>query len=339
MKRPLKIRAAHEGDITKIVSLHQKIFESTREASHHRWKFLNNPVGSQCIVVAETEEGDIVGQYALWPVMLQLGKQQCLGAQSLDTMIHPDFRNQGLFMILANACYKLAADQGVKVLYGFPNENSYRGFIRKLNWDHTGDISHLMRPIYPGFSSRIPRWLSPVTNIASRFFPCGTAKGYEISLEIPADEELEQLFAMSKKYKGLCRVARSSDWVRWRFAEESGQDYQWVVARKGNSILAACVIGRSLVNNNLTLSELLGENLGALQAVLSVTIKRAFAAKAPFIHTLTSIPEYLLALRRVGFVRVRSVPFIVRGLSGELLDANIHTHDSWRIFGADVDTM
>lgn len=339
MKSGVNIRAAQEGDAEKILSLFENVFGFSRGTEHHRWKFLKNPTGSQLVVVAETEQGDIVGQYALWPVMLQLGKQKYLGAQSLDTMIHPDFRGQGLFMTLANASYELAVAQGVKVLYGFPNANSYGGFIRRLNWDHTGDVPYLVRPIRPGLYRRIPWWLAPAANVASRFLPRGVAKGYQISFEIPADEELEQLFAMSAKYKGVCRVARSADWERWRFAEEAGQDYRWVVARKGSLIRAACVIGRNPVNEALTLSELLGENPEALQAVLSAVIKTAFAAKVPFITTLTSIPEYLVALRHVGFIRARRLPFIVRALSGDLLDANIHVHDSWRLFGADLDTL
>jgi len=339
MRSPWNVRVAHEGDAAKIGTLFEKVFGFSRRMEHYQWKFLENPTGLQLIVVAETEGGDIVGQYALWPVMLQLERREYLGAQSLDTMIHPDYRGKGMFMTLANACYEIAAAQGVKVLYGFPNPSSYRGFIRRLNWDHTGDIPYLVRPIYPGLSRRIPRLLAPVANVAARFFPRGAVKGYQISFQIPADEELERLFAMSRKYKGVCKVARSARWEKWRFAQASGQNYQWAVARKGDSIQAACVIGKSLVNEAMTLSELLGENPTALQAVLSVAIEKAFAARAPFVTALTSIPEYLVALRRVGFVRARSVPLIVRGLTGELLDANIHAHASWRIFGADVDTM
>src|SRR3990172_6816394 len=148
MRSPGNVRVAHEGDAAKIGTLFEKVFGFSRRMEHYQWKFLENPTGLQLIVVAETEGGDIVGQYALWPVMLQLERREYLGAQSLDTMIHPDYRGKGMFMTLANACYEIAAAQGVKVLYGFPNPSSYRGFIRRLNWDHTGDIPYFFKPIY-----------------------------------------------------------------------------------------------------------------------------------------------------------------------------------------------
>ncbi len=95
-------------------------------------------------------DGDrAAGFYTAWPVRLRLGKETVLGAQSMDTMTHPDYRGRGLFIKLAQACYDLAASKGYEVFYGFPNQNSYSGFIRRLNWDHTGDITHWLRPIRP----------------------------------------------------------------------------------------------------------------------------------------------------------------------------------------------
>jgi hypothetical protein len=53
-------------------------------------------------------------------------------------MTHPHHRKKGLFQKLAQMTYTLAAQQGIKFVFGFPNQDSYPGFI-KLNWQFLRD--------------------------------------------------------------------------------------------------------------------------------------------------------------------------------------------------------
>ena len=49
---------------------------------------------------------------------------------------HPDLkhRKKGLFIRLVKKTHQLAKDEGIRVIFGFPNKNSYPGFKNKLNW-------------------------------------------------------------------------------------------------------------------------------------------------------------------------------------------------------------
>ncbi len=80
--------------------------------------------------------------YGVFPMLCKKKGELFLVAQSGDTMTHPAHQGKGLFVHLANATYELAKNEGIKFVFGFPNKNSYPGFIKKLNWQHYGDINN-----------------------------------------------------------------------------------------------------------------------------------------------------------------------------------------------------
>jgi hypothetical protein len=75
--------------------------------------------------------------YGVFPSIVSVDGEHILAAQSGDTMTHSNHRRKGLFGILAEATFALARESGIKFIYGFPNKNSYPGFM-KLGWtcDH-----------------------------------------------------------------------------------------------------------------------------------------------------------------------------------------------------------
>lgn len=78
--------------------------------------------------------------YGVFPITLNYNGEDFIVAQSGDTMTAPNHRKKGLFTKLARETYELCKESGIKMVYGFPNENSYPGFERKLNWVFTGKM-------------------------------------------------------------------------------------------------------------------------------------------------------------------------------------------------------
>lgn len=68
--------------------------------------------------------------YAVIPCFVQYENEIILAAQSADTMTHPEYRGKGLFIILAKKCYELCKKNNISFVFGFPNQNSYHGFIK-----------------------------------------------------------------------------------------------------------------------------------------------------------------------------------------------------------------
>ncbi|MEX2234735.1 MAG: GNAT family N-acetyltransferase [Cyclobacteriaceae bacterium] len=72
--------------------------------------------------------------YGVLPCHFQLKGERILAAQSGDTMTHPDHRRESLFLRLATETYSLAKKNNIQFIFGFPNQNSFRGLV-KLNWE------------------------------------------------------------------------------------------------------------------------------------------------------------------------------------------------------------
>src|SRR5690606_25399305 len=62
--------------------------------------------------------------------------------QSGDTMTHKKHQGKGLFTQLARMTFELAAHKGAEFVYGWPNKNSYPGFINKLKWIHHNNVNN-----------------------------------------------------------------------------------------------------------------------------------------------------------------------------------------------------
>jgi hypothetical protein len=71
--------------------------------------------------------------YGVIPCHIQFERRRILAAQSADTMTHPNHQRKGLFVLLAQKTYALAKHHNIQFIFGFPNQNSYKGLV-KLNW-------------------------------------------------------------------------------------------------------------------------------------------------------------------------------------------------------------
>lgn len=109
--------------------------------------FLNRyntaPVGKAVVgyIAFHRATGTPAAYYGVFPVQLQYGGRTCWAAQSGDTMTHGDHRKRGLFTWLAKLTYEACTRQGIELVFGMPNANSYPGFINKLGWKETDTIA------------------------------------------------------------------------------------------------------------------------------------------------------------------------------------------------------
>ena len=84
--------------------------------------------------IAYSPDGEPAAFYGVYSQPLLLDGKEVLSAQSGDTMTHKNHTGKGLFIKLATMTYALAKENGISFIFGFPNNNSYPGFVKKLNW-------------------------------------------------------------------------------------------------------------------------------------------------------------------------------------------------------------
>jgi hypothetical protein len=91
--------------------------------------------------IAYDIENNPAAFYGVYPCKIEFNGKLYLAAQSGDTMTHSDHTGKGLFTKLALETYKYCRENGFHCVFGFPNENSFPGFIKRLGWSHFDDIT------------------------------------------------------------------------------------------------------------------------------------------------------------------------------------------------------
>lgn len=99
---------------------------------------------------ALTPEGKPAAFFCLFPCFVSIDGKQLLAGQSADIITHVDHQKKGLFKLLGKATEELAFAEGMHILFAFPNENSFPGFVRSLHWHHTSNF-HIYRYKVNGF--------------------------------------------------------------------------------------------------------------------------------------------------------------------------------------------
>ena len=104
------------------------------------WRYRDNPAGQ--VVGADAWDGErLAAHYVTCPLEARIDGAPVRGLLSLNTATHPDYQGQGLFTRLAEAAYGAGADGGYGFVIGVANANSTPGFLRKLAFQHVGQLA------------------------------------------------------------------------------------------------------------------------------------------------------------------------------------------------------
>ena len=128
------IERLSEAHIPALASLYNLCFRKNISPDRFHHKYDTENLGVQYIGFLAIHQNKIAAFYGVIPCLVILEGKEILAAQSADTMTHPDYRGQGLFVTLARKTYELARNSGIRLLFGFPNQHSQPGAV-KLGWD------------------------------------------------------------------------------------------------------------------------------------------------------------------------------------------------------------
>lgn len=124
------------GDnVADVKQLHAAVYGTRPSPDFFSKKYNTAFTGVQHVgFIAYNDDGVPIAFYAVIPCFIRFNRKNILAAQSADTMTHPDHRFKGLFVELARRTFDLCETLGIRLVFGFPNQNSLPGFVNKLGW-------------------------------------------------------------------------------------------------------------------------------------------------------------------------------------------------------------
>ncbi len=247
------IKPYEDGDETQILNLRRVVFgdlDPVRlKRSTWQWQFQNNPAGPGFCFLAEAN-GIIVGQYAAIPTRFFIEGKETLLAFSCDTMIHPQYRGQGMFSALARELYNFMETHcGINVVWGFPNDRSLPGFTGRLGWRMLPVLPLMVMPINPfkmlyhsipllnrrGKTSQGPKKTRAVFKFSSRL------AGLHMDPIHTFDEAFDDLW---KNHAAMAPVIQIRDrrYLQWRYLSVPEFHYRPFAIRRHGRLLGYMVL-------------------------------------------------------------------------------------------------
>lgn len=345
-----------DGDEAKILQLFRAVYpysvnvitdELWLERWH--WKFRKNPAGEGMIWMAE-DRNRLAGHYALIPYNSKANNQEIKVCLSVDTMVHPDNRNQGLFTALVQAAHAQAKDSGVEFIIGFPNANSYPGAIKRLSFVELAETQTFIRPanLYAWLYKRLR--IPVIADIGATLLRMWfwrpenfSYEGGELSEDDSFDVSYNEFWhKVSSHYEFA--VDKSADFLRWRFAQVPQLTYQVLTLRRANQIRAFVVYRQpeETAHSNAVIYCLLAEDALSLRFLISQLLQR-LEQQAVNALCWTGLADqwHYQTLRRQNFIKVKPkmrAPVCVAPIQKSSLPAEI-AHGQWMVHYGDSDVL
>lgn len=274
----LEYKRYKEGDETKILDLFEVTFGIELAPSFWRWRQLENPAGGPWTELVW--DGDrLAGHYAVAAAKFSINGEATSASLSMTTMVHPDYRGQGIFEKSAESIYARLADAGVRFVYGFPNANSHRPFVQKLAWTDICDT-----PMF-----RLDVALSK---------PGGSPSGVEEVAEF--DARFDRLWDRVKGTKAIWSW-RDSEMLTWRFLKNPANKYRIAVMADGAEIRGYVVV-KQYLSTGLDIVDIISDDKQALPALVAWAVQLARDNGLSTVSTWASLgSDHREGIVRAGF--------------------------------------
>ena len=137
-----RIERISESNLIDLISIYKSAFGNDLDLKKFNKKQSTQNFGDAFVgFIAYDNQDNPAAFYGVYTCEVSYRKKNYLSAQSGDTMTHKDHGGKGLFTLLATKTYDYCKEQGFHCVFGFPNENSFPGFTKRLGWTHFDDLT------------------------------------------------------------------------------------------------------------------------------------------------------------------------------------------------------
>lgn len=189
---------------------------------------------------------EIAAIYTYLPMQLKMMDSKVVAMQSFDTLTDYRHRSKGLFIKLATKLEEEEKTKNVELVFGFPNENSVHGFLKKLHFAHFGEAPFLVKPLR--LSYLIRRLLKIKNSTGSGDTDCEIISDEKIQLK--DNSSIQSISGFGDDYEALWEkvspginisVNRDAAYMNWRYIAKPSQNYSRYGFYK-NGVLSGVIV-------------------------------------------------------------------------------------------------
>jgi hypothetical protein len=254
-----------DADRDVLIDLMLRYLTPMSDGARYDWLYRQNPDGlAQLWILTDSDTGQIVGSGGMLPRRMYVDGQEKLCAILVDFWIHPEYRSLGPALQLQRACLAGIDPARYALYYDFPML-SMVAVYRRLGVDTTQWMVRLTKLLSLerklGKFGQIPllgRSLIAATNGLLKLRDAGRGKRSAFTIseqQVECGEEFTQLARNASSKYGVC-VARTADYLNWRFRSHFHYRIEMLTARRNGSLLGYILFLQD--GENATIVDLFG---------------------------------------------------------------------------------
>jgi len=313
-----KVRDGDEKDMEEILSLRKIVFgemeKDKLDENFWKWEFEEGPDGKALIYIVE--DGDkIIGHFADIPRLFSVQGETVLGTSSVDLMVHPDYRQKGIFDAMARFGVQQVKQRRGLFMMGFAIRRESISGLKKIGWREIDKLPVLVYPIrFRGILNRYLHFplLSLLLGGGVRFIYLllyglrrkKKSEGIEIQEIDTFDESFDHFWQEVSSLYSVMGV-RNRNYLTWRFLQHPTRNYTVYRAKKSGEMKGYMVMRKvDLLNfDSAVIVDLLALDEETLSALVEKGIQHSRQEGNDLLGMM--VPQrhlYNKLLRRKGFV-------------------------------------
>jgi len=128
------IRQGTQKDAPQILKLFNKVIPQHKRDIEF-WEWINTIGISDSLISVAEYQNQIIGHYCIIPKLLKCNNQEFKVGMGIHAIIDKEYRNKISIIDITKHSHQLAIDNGIVMLYGFPNENYHLIQEKIERWD------------------------------------------------------------------------------------------------------------------------------------------------------------------------------------------------------------
>ena len=233
----------------RLVDLHRASFNTNMSPELWDWKYLQNPlVSTDPKVIVALDNGKIVGARPFLLFEMWIKNKKVRTAQHSDTMVHPEYRNRGIFNRMGRFAIEYLKENEYTLSYGFPGLQSRSGFLTQ-GWRVVAPTEVLFWPVH--IQKIISRKLKSKflgngigiiydilnTRMTETFQP---SSAFQVEVFDQFNEELTEVDTL--RDESVIDLVRSETNLRWRFDWHPQHRYKYIIAKRDGKLWGYTVV-------------------------------------------------------------------------------------------------
>lgn len=195
-----------------------------------KWFHQKNLPGLQVIYYAiQKGSNQIAAIYTYLPVKLLCMGRIVTAMQSFDTLTDYRHRSKRLFVKLASRLEKEESIKDNELVFGFPNENSMKGFVNKLGFTYFGEVPFLIKPMRISYLVRklLKKKISNISEVNLQITSPKESRltaGSSIKMINKFGEDYDRLWEKIARNINIA-TNRNARYMNWRYIDKPGECY------------------------------------------------------------------------------------------------------------------